>query len=186
MTGNEVTTLGQMHQQALTRLLDYDARAQKAAQGRSLQDLQATWFGLNVKIGAESVLLPQQQLAEVLSPPALTPIPGTPAWLLGLANHYGRLLPVIDVYGFIHGRAWPSISNSRVIVTDTEPSLGLVVNELGHTTRTNPPVAAAEAHIGHQPALKKWISGQTEALGKTLPVIDLTPLVSAATHWKRH
>jgi twitching motility protein PilI len=178
-------TLGESHQHAFERLLDYDNRAQIAASGQQSREMQSTWFGLQVNLGSMPLLLPQQQLAEVLSPPVLTPIPGTPAWILGLANHYGRLLPVVDLYGFVFGRSWPDASSNRVIVTDTEPCVGLVVSKLSHSVRTAPPVAK-EPSLELDPALNRWVSGQTHHLGTAMAVLELPPIIDAVTHWKRN
>lgn len=178
-------TLGKQHQHAFELLLDYDARAQAVASGQQTREMQSTWFGLQIKLGQTPLLLPQQQLTEVLSPPILTPIPGTPAWILGLANHYGQLLPVVDLYGFFFGRSWPDAVNSRVIVTDSEPSVGLVVTQLEHSVRTTPPVAR-EAELELDSELNRWISGQTHILGSPIGVLELGPVIEAVTHWKRN
>jgi chemotaxis signal transduction protein len=178
-------TLGENHQQAFELLLDYDSRAQATSSGQQSREMQSTWFGLQVQLGDTPLLLPQQQLAEVLSPPVLTPIPGTPAWILGLANHYGRLLPVIDLYGFIFGRCWPDASSNRVIVTDTEPSVGLVVSKLSHSVRTTPP-QAKDDRLEIDAALARWVSGQTQHLETATAVLELTPIIDAVTHWKRN
>lgn len=177
-------TLGQQHRQAFDLLLDYDWRARQAGAGQKLQDLQATWFGLQVTIGKTPLLLPQQQLAEVLSPPALTPLPGTPAWLFGLANHYGQLLPVVDLFGFIYNRSWGDLSQRRVIITDSEPRVGLVVSELGNSVRTAPPTSISTS-LEIDASLARWVSGQVDLLGQTVAVLDLSPLIEAITHWKR-
>lgn len=181
----ENVTLGQQHQHAFELLLDYDARAQIAASGQQARNMQSTWFGLQIHVGKTPLLLPQQQLAEVLSLPALTPIPGTPPWLLGLANHYGQLLPVVDLYRFIFGKNWPDNSHSRVIVTDTEPSIGLAVTELGHSVRTAPPQARNQ-QLTLPSELQRWVSGQAECFNDVVAVLELAPIIEATTHWKRH
>lgn len=177
-------TLGQQHRQAFDLLLDYDWRARQAGAGQKLQDLQATWFGLQVTIGKTPVLLPQQQLAEVLSPPALTPLPGTPPWLLGLANHYGQLLPVVDLFGFIYNRSWGDPSQRRVIITDSDPRVGFVVSQLGSSVRTAPPTAK-DPSLGIDDALSRWVGGQVDVMGTPIATLDLSPLIEAVSHWKR-
>lgn len=178
-------TLGQTHQQAFELLLDYDSRAQAVASGQQAREIQSTWFGLQIHLGKTPLLLPQQQLAEVLSPPVLTPVPGTPAWILGLANHYGQLLPVIDLYGFMFGRSWPDTGSSRVIVTDSDPTVGFIVSRLEHSVRTAPPMAR-EDDLKLAPELARWVSGQTNVLGSAVGVLELGPIIEAVTHWKRN
>ena len=36
-------------------------------------------------------------VAEVIAPPAVTPLPGTPEWLLGIANLRGDIISVVDL-----------------------------------------------------------------------------------------
>lgn len=183
-TAEKSLTLGQQHQQAFQLLVDYDWRARQAGAGQKLQELQATWFGLQVKVGQTNVVLPQQQLAEVLSPPDLTPLPGTPPWLLGLANHYGQLLPVVDLFGFIYNRSWGDLSQRRVIITDSDPRIGLIVSDLGNSVRCAPP-AAKESDLAIDDTLSRWVSSQVDLMGDKFATIDLTPIVEAVTHWKR-
>lgn len=183
-TGNPLT-LGQQHRQAFECLLEYDKRAQACAQQRQNYDQYATWFGLQIKLGEQTLLLPQQQLAEVLPPPKLTTIPGTPAWMLGLTNHHGQLLPVVDLYGFIYERAWPKPSQTRVIVTDNKPQLGFIVTEMGQSIRSLAPTAIEQANQAPTP-LSRWASSQAQTNGHTYPVLDLNAITEAATHWKRN
>ena len=183
-TPEQPSTLGEQHQLACALLLDYDQRARQASAGQQQQALEATWFGLQIKVGQTTVVLPQQQLAEVMAPPTITPLPGTPAWLLGLANHYGQLLPVVDLFGFIYNRCWNDMSQRRVIITDSEPRIGLMVNELGSSVRCAPP-ASLDSATALDAQLSRWVSNQVTLMGKPTPSLDLAPMIEAMTHWQR-
>ncbi len=52
---------------------------------------------LAVRIGALSYLLDMNSAGEIVTAPAVTPVPWTKPWFLGLANVRGRLIGVIDL-----------------------------------------------------------------------------------------
>ena len=56
------------------------------------------WTGVLVRVGGRSLLVPLSQVTEVLAVPAeITPLAGTPGWVLGIANNRGTLLPIFDL-----------------------------------------------------------------------------------------
>lgn len=179
------STLGDWQQQAFELLLDYEQRAQQQARGRQAQDQQQTWFGLQILLGEQLLLLPQSQLAEVITSPTVTPIPGTPPWMLGLCNHYGQLIPVIDLYGFIYGKRWPLNSQRRVLLSDSEPPLGFLVSELKQTMRCPTPSACTD-QLQLDVNLNRWVKQSSQLGSQTLPILELGPIIEAASHWKRH
>lgn len=64
--------------------------------------------------GERRFAVPAPSASEVVTLPALTPVPGTPAHLLGVFAHRGELLPVVDLLrlaGDAEPRAW-----SRAVV----------------------------------------------------------------------
>lgn len=44
-----------------------------------------------------------EEVAEIVTPPQMTRIPGVKPWALGIANMRGNLLPVMDLQGFLYG-----------------------------------------------------------------------------------
>lgn len=94
---------------AFALLCEMDARWREAGQvgvaGAS------TWSGLGVQVGPHRLLVPRNDVSEVIARSAMTRIPGGPAWLRGLSNHRGALLPVFDLGGALgidtaEARAW--------------------------------------------------------------------------------
>jgi purine-binding chemotaxis protein CheW len=51
---------------------------------------------LVVRVGARRLALPLEQVEGVAIAPPISPVPGTPAGLLGLTNLRGSVLPVLD------------------------------------------------------------------------------------------
>lgn len=74
-------------------------------------------------------VMPLNELSEVLDVPECTKLPRVESWVRGLANVRGRLLPIIDLAGFLGGSQAASVRDRRVLVLDTHGIyVGLVVD----------------------------------------------------------
>jgi twitching motility protein PilI len=60
------------------------------------------WSGVKCLIAGRNVIVPLQQVTEILEARSLTAIPGCAAWVKGLMNVRGRLLPVFGVSEFFN------------------------------------------------------------------------------------
>lgn len=98
-----------------TRLRQFQAqlteRVQAAKTGSDLRVRQ-----LGVMIGGERCLLDLQQVSEVLSVGALTKVPLTHDWYMGLSSVRGNLIGVIDVARFQGGTPALIGPENRIIV----------------------------------------------------------------------
>ena len=71
------------------------------------------------------------EISELLAVPALTPVPGTQPWLLGVANVRGNLVPVIDLARFLFGERTQSTERTRLLVVrQGAGSVALMVDEV--------------------------------------------------------
>jgi twitching motility protein PilI len=66
-------------------------------------DARAQWSGVRCVVAGMNVIVPLQQVKEILEPRSLTAIPGCASWIKGLMNVRGRLLPVFGVSEFFGG-----------------------------------------------------------------------------------
>lgn len=107
------------------------ARAMQAGQTSDTQTGNE-WVGVSFRLGAESFLVSRDETREVLSVPAfLTRVPGARAWIRGLANVRGQLLPVIDLRAFLGGGAAAINRSARILVVNhREVPAGLLVDEV--------------------------------------------------------
>jgi chemotaxis signal transduction protein len=77
--------------------------------------------------------LPMDHVVEILTPPAITPLPNVPDWLLGVANLRGEIVSVCDFRQYL---GYPSVSRDtrqRVVVVrsrEEEMSTGLLVDRV--------------------------------------------------------
>ena len=90
-----------------------------------------SWPGVALKVAEHDLIVPQNEVQELIELPAYTRVPGAAPWLLGIANVRGELLPIIGLKALISDAA-PSIDqNSRVVVLkDGEIPAGFVVDRV--------------------------------------------------------
>jgi twitching motility protein PilI len=131
-------------QTAFELLLGIDQRCRQRAAELPAQAARAQrWSGIGFRLDKGWYVAPMSEIAEVMQPPPATRVPGVKPWLLGIANMRGRLLPLIDLAGYLSNAtaepdAPPRVDYSaarqrrRVLVVDT-PQLyvGLLVDEVG-------------------------------------------------------
>ncbi len=83
---------------------------------------------LGVEIGGERYLLDLLEAGEIVPVPALTTVPLTQPWYLGLANIRGSLVGVVDLarfFGPLHGAPEGAAIGPATRLVTFAPSLGL-------------------------------------------------------------
>lgn len=126
-------------------LLEYERLAQAHVAGAAEQvEAPGLWRGIAFRIGARNLMSGIAEVNEILTLPAMTSIPGTKTWLLGVANVRGNLVAIVDLRGFVEGDRTPITDRSRVLVARQQGgAVGLLVDEvLGqrNVTEENLPV----------------------------------------------
>lgn len=71
---------------------------------------------LGISIGGHAYAIPLRLVDEVLPIVPADPVPGGPAWLLGMAMLRGRLVPLIDGGIRLGGSAVPLTMNARTVL----------------------------------------------------------------------
>ncbi len=90
------------------------------------------WVGVALRMAGELYLVAREETREVLSVPTqITRVPGAKAWIKGLANIRGSLLPIIDLRQFLGSGSTPMTRNTRILVVNhREVPAGLLVDEV--------------------------------------------------------
>ena len=89
------------------------------------------WSGIAFRLDGNSLLVPMDQVVEILDFPVLSSVPLTQPWVRGMANIRGKLLPVIDLNGYLGNELVHVTDKTRVLVIDYEGLYsGLVVDEV--------------------------------------------------------
>jgi twitching motility protein PilI len=102
---------------AFEALAEYERRSLAHVAGLPEQ-LQAAglWRGIGYRIGHRKLVSEYDAVAEILTAPQITPVPGAQPWMLGVANVRGNLLPVADLKQFLEGTRSVMHEGQKVIV----------------------------------------------------------------------
>ncbi|EIJ43754.1 chemotaxis signal transduction protein [Beggiatoa alba B18LD] len=114
-------------------LQELERRAKQKARGIPRQEkVQQIWRGIAFRVGNTPLVTPLNEIREILPYPTyLAKVPGAKAWVKGLANIRGLLLPIVDLQACLDGKATPIESRTRlVIINQAGISAGLVVDEV--------------------------------------------------------
>lgn len=112
----------------LLRLTD---RGLKRKQGDHISN-QTKWLGVAFTLGDYQLVAPLGDVAEVLTVPEITPVPLAKAWMSGIANVRGRLLPITNLGNFLGLSAETSFTqNQKLLVIDQQSIFsGLLVDDV--------------------------------------------------------
>jgi twitching motility protein PilI len=131
MTGD--SALRSLRDRPFEFLRELDRRARVAVQGEpNAAATGAEWVGIAFRLGGEAFLLAREETREVMGyPVSVTRVPGARAWIRGLANVRGQLLPVVDLRSFLGSGTTSVGRTTRVLVAShREIPAGLVVDEV--------------------------------------------------------
>ena len=89
------------------------------------------WSGVGFSIGDTQYVIPIDKIVEVLILTETTKIPGISAWVLGLGNIRGNLIPVVDLKGYLLNQSTKTTAHTRmVVINQVGGQVGLVVDEV--------------------------------------------------------
>ena len=133
-----------------------------------------------VRLGGSRFALDMDAVAEVGRPPGLTRVPGTPAWVAGLANWRGRVLAVIDLRRALSAPTTALDRQGRLIVLRRDGvTVGLLAESVEGTTTVAvealEPVLANLAESG-----AALLCGQVTDAQGPIGVLDLTAVFALA------
>ncbi|MBV1885018.1 MAG: chemotaxis protein CheW [Gammaproteobacteria bacterium] len=95
------------------------------------EEIQHLWSGVGFSMGGQRYVAPLGEVAEILTLPDFTVVPGVKSWVKGIANVRGRLLPIMDLMGFLQRPSQQQLRTRRLLVIDEgELYSGLLVDEL--------------------------------------------------------
>lgn len=129
-----------------------------------------------VRLGAGRFAVGLAHVAEVGRVPRLTRVPGVPAWVAGVANWRGRVLPALDLRELLGAPAGPFGPAARLVVLALDPvSVGLVVDAVDGTTATGAEVAPFPSGLGGLAA--ELVAGQLPRADGPVAVLDVEAVI---------
>jgi twitching motility protein PilI len=149
-------------QTAFELLLDIDRRCRLLAADLPSQETRVQgWSGIGFRLGDHWYVAPMGEVAEVLHEPRCTLMPGVKAWVKGVANLRGRLLPVIDLGGFLGHELLALRKQRRVLVVEYQDVfVGLLVDEVVGMQHFAQELLARAALTVDEAASAPFIQGQ--------------------------
>lgn len=98
-------------------LADYEQRSLAHVAGLPEQlDAPGLWRGVAYRVGNHRLASGFDEVVEILPMPAVTAVPGSLPWMLGVANVRGTLLPIVDLKQFLEGERTVLHESQRVLV----------------------------------------------------------------------
>lgn len=112
----------------LLRLTDRGLKRQK---GDHISNL-TKWLGVAFTLGDYQLVAPLGDVAEVLAVPDITPVPLSKAWMSGIANVRGRLLPITNLGNFLGLSTSTTVTQSQKLLVIDQQNIfsGLVVDDV--------------------------------------------------------
>lgn len=151
------------HAMSLLRALETAATEHGAPIPRGLLP-GAHWQGMTCLLDDTELVVPLDEITEVIALPRVTRIPRAPAWLRGIANVRGRLVPIIDLRELLGVAAREPGSRWRVLVAAQDDRVaGFVVDAvLGMVAvaEDSPALGAETASSALAPLVRRAIAVQ--------------------------
>jgi twitching motility protein PilI len=114
-------------------LVEIERRARQRAKGLPRKEqVQEIWRGIAYRVGDTRLVSNITQVDRIMNcPSVLAKVPGAKAWIRGLANIRGILLPVVDLNACLANKITNIESRSRIlIVNQSGIYAGLLVDEV--------------------------------------------------------
>ncbi|MEO5596787.1 MAG: chemotaxis protein CheW [Lysobacteraceae bacterium] len=94
-------------------------------------DAPGHWRGVGFRLGNRRLAASFDEVVEILSMPQITHVPGAQAWMLGVANVRGTLLPVVDLKQFLEGERTVIHEAQRImVVRQAGGNVAVLIDEL--------------------------------------------------------
>ena len=121
-------------------LRQLDARCRKNSSGLPVASgIIEDWLGIGFAINDLPLLAKMEDITEILPVPTTIRVPGVKPWVLGLANIRGTLMPVLDMNGYLYGKASKIRKESRILIISSQSLAAcLLVDEVFGLRRFKP------------------------------------------------
>ncbi len=120
------------NQTAYQLLVDLSRRSKAHAAGLPAQvEIKNHWSGIGFELMGRRYIASLAEVSEMLEVPEVTALPGVKAWVRGVSNVRGRLLPLFDMAVFFGGKLSAKRRLHRVLTVESDDIFGgLVVDQV--------------------------------------------------------
>jgi len=121
-------------------LQDFDQRCRES--GLGLPEgvvVEDDWVGIGFSLSGKQLIANMADVTEILPPPETIRVPGVKAWVKGIANVRGTLLPILDMGEYLNGEVTRTGNDTRVLIVNKNNVMaGLIVEEVYGMRRFKP------------------------------------------------
>lgn len=94
-------------------------------------DLQNAWSGIGFSLCGQQMVAPMGEVVEIINVPNYTFVPRVKAWVMGIANVRGRLLPIYDLENYFGSKLAGNRNRHRVLIIEVDGIYaGIVVSNV--------------------------------------------------------
>jgi twitching motility protein PilI len=167
-----------MSMSALQSLESLDLNyASNAIQSPALAPQEPTWGGTSMSIAGVPLLVGDGEIEEIIETPAITPIPGTKPWALGVASHMGGLLPIISGDAFFRRRPYTGrVRDYCMVINRPGFYFGITLSSIEQDMKF--PIVARDMEQVVDADFLKYSRGGFQFGEKLLTVLDIDKLVA--------
>lgn len=152
-------------------------RSQKiTAELPSNENTHVHWVGLGFNLLGQRFVVPLEEVAETMSVPQATRLPGVKNFVSGIGNVRGKLMVLIDLARFIGEESKVAKAQRRILAVEDEGQyFGFIIDEsLG--MQHFPSDSFEEAVHEIEDKFKPFVRGSFRVAGIDWPVVSLTAL----------
>ena len=126
--------------------------------------------------GKESLAVALSQVREVFKIDSITPVPGMPPALVGVANIRGSIVPVVDLHPSL-GLPNVTVPRYAVVVGHEARGVGILVNDVPEI-ETAAVEDLQERSSGEEAGACRFLSGALKTAGRTIGMMDVSRLLA--------
>ncbi len=150
--------------------------ASNAAQTKTSDDTVLQW--VTFRLSGETYGVNVMQVQEVLRHSEIAPVPGAPAYVLGIINLRGNVVTVIDTrhrFGLEPGEL---TENTRIVIIEADSHvIGILVDSVAEVVYLRPSEIETAPNVGNDESAK-FIQGVCHKNEELLILIELDKLLT--------
>lgn len=135
------------------------------------------WVGTSLSIAGQPLLIESGEVQEIIETPNVTSIPGTKAWVLGVAAFKGGLLPILSGDVLFRKRAYTGrVRDYCMVINRPGMRFGITLSSVQRDMKF--PLDARVMNHSIDPDFEQYTVGGFEYQGEFMPVLDIDKLVA--------
>jgi len=126
------------------------------------------------RVGRETFGVPISLVREIVRVPEITAVPNAAAFIEGVINLRGKIVPVVDLRKRFKDAAPETGRKTRILVAEVEgQAVGLIVNSASEVIKIPPSEVEVPRNVFSEGELS-YISGVGKLGGRLILILDLT------------